>query len=295
MYKKPKDFKGSHYAMGRALSNVARSPDCNMSTNASVAQFTPFLVVSRQHSETTWLTRMLHSPPWIYMFHELFVSYTFQEEVADKFFNHVCWTASCCDRHVFAGFVLQEGQGWLGVRQRKKLLEYMKRRSVKVVVLERLNVLEQSLASSGAGHNGKHVTEKPTHKIVLSREYLKALKQRTSASRARYRSILDALRSQGTKVQYVTYEGLSRERTAAVIKIMQFLGQNRKWIVWNDTTLTDDTMKWRLTVSTHSKHHQRSVKERVRNLNESLEILQRHFPSGVCMLEGNCEFTPALA
>lgn len=281
------------FPLAEAISKFESSPQCmeyhNSSTNTPNT-FTPFVVLSEQHSGTTWLTRILRSHPWVYMWHEPFVQTTFSVEAADKFFNHICWYSRCCASQSFAGFVLQENQGWSSPRHFKKMIEFFRLHNVKVIVLERLNQVEHHLATSAILRPGKTVYSHQT----LSKEFLENLQQTTLKRRRLYRNVVDTLQQEGINVLYITYEELVRTKVHAVMKVFQFWGKEGEWRIRDKSSMEDTSINWTLRMSDATRIHRTPLSERVSNYGESLKILQDHFPEGVCMLNDTCQYTPGV-
>jgi hypothetical protein len=301
------------YSLARAIYEGSDSKLCpefdNTSSSSSLSSlqhFFPFVLLSDQHSGTTWFAEMIRTHPFVIShIHEPFCckqdglaygrDHSIHIKVMDRMLHHICYhTRGCCRDRVYAGFGIQGNQGW--ALNANALATYFKSRNIKVIVLDRLNTLAQQLATSGtkaeAGTNMTSSTKKT--KIRLRVEFLKNLKNKYWARRKRYRDLVESLRHNQVQTHYITYEDLASNGVQVMLGVLQFLGlHNQDWQI-SQSSIVDVQLGWNLTITKSSKHHSESLQERIENYNDSLAFLTKACPECTCFLTEDCIYTKAI-
>ena len=298
----------------------AMNLSCSEVSHAVGQRFSKFVILSNQHSGTTWFSKSIsRHPDFLGVTHEILLRFTrggaqlsdWSWQSAYYAMNSLncdycahqstleCLNSSQVRSGTFsggaAGFGIQGNQGWEIEGQLEAILPIWKESGVRVIVLERRNTLAHVFASSGVKSLENEEDEEPL--IVLDNNFIHRLNDTFIQNKEKYRRMRELVNNFEVPMHSLSYESLVSNPAVELGKVFRFiLNDKRTTSRWRIETSLDGTKvlfdrlykDWNLTVSNEGRHHVRPLRDRVKNYNQSLQSLSAMFPEGVCMLEENC-------
>ena len=283
---------GAETPFGRALINTYLP--ISMSYDRTV-------LLSEQHSGTTWLTLTLNKPNNVVFTHEIFccdhVNANFSRAAlaVDLYFSYLAVSSVSCQQQPVFGMHMQSNQGW-GGRDMVLWLNYFQERRIRIIFLRRMNPLSHFLAKSATANVKPDRVNSSMDKIheTLSCSELRKIdhqaeRQLKVFSRAsRY---ADALGIRSFSISYETLTLYDPETFIAlymVIGVKQAMKRKPSEVIFPDSS--------HVTLDSASKHQKIRLYDYIRNhdevrtcLNQSTFTVLR-----ICHLYENCTDTDDL-
>ena len=266
-------FGGMHfpYSFGDKLAKVEVQPGLcvdgdKVSTNT--VDMRKLVVLSQQHSGTTWLAAELDRHPQVQMYHEILYvhdlkidSYrksmiaslgdwnwqnTYHESLCMLYSSPECMEHTTTKRgsnnnnNVFvAGFGIQGNQGWLNNANLQEILPQWKEHNVHVIVLERRNYLSHHWFAHSAIH-----AERNDPLVPLTKDMLEGLKRGTKRQHVKFIKMKSSIKDAGVPMHYVTYETLLKTPGESFARIFDFVFGTTTHEKGKSNDDNDDESRW---------------------------------------------------
>eukprot|EP00211_Chloroparvula_japonica_P007332 CAMPEP_0119127436 /NCGR_PEP_ID=MMETSP1310-20130426/5991_1 /TAXON_ID=464262 /ORGANISM="Genus nov. species nov., Strain RCC2339" /LENGTH=332 /DNA_ID=CAMNT_0007117695 /DNA_START=199 /DNA_END=1197 /DNA_ORIENTATION=- len=268
---------------------------------------TNYAIFSTQHSGTTWTSSVLGSHPMVGSLHELFCCKALGHKTIamSSFYRGIClrqqsleagtWSSKCFTNGSFSmsrGFVVQSTQGW--VSELQSWISFLRKEKVRVVLLERLNLLELALAESAKKKNNHPTSKQPTKTLTVSD--VKSLMQssRTNLHKV-YQKTKMVLIREGIPVHHISYEALAGDAVNEFFRLFYFVGQTKMRL--RNGVIVDVGANWTYEDNAGSTtHHTGTVEERLGS-QKAIKIkkfLEKEYPQYVCFMDGTCDWPSLL-
>ena len=299
----------------------------NKASSTSTTPLTKFVVLSKQHSGTSWLATELNRHPQVFTKHEIMYKTSRIAKLGDwnwqnTYHESVCmlYSSSECtgkrntsfnntkndNNVVAAGYGIQGNQGWLNHTNLELILPKWKENNVRVIVMERRNEIARHYFAHSAVHK-----ERNDPLVPLTHNILYGLKKGTEKHHGQFNAMKSLVKKAGVPMHYVTYESLVKTPGESFASIFDFIfgtsttkkndkkkgkKSNSRWEIRMSKekgsegigTLTDThNAQWQLKFG---GHHSKPLKEKINNYNESKTILNEIYPNGACMLDEDCDW-----
>eukprot|EP00306_Pavlova_sp_CCMP459_P006997 CAMPEP_0185162546 /NCGR_PEP_ID=MMETSP1139-20130426/6648_1 /TAXON_ID=298111 /ORGANISM="Pavlova sp., Strain CCMP459" /LENGTH=346 /DNA_ID=CAMNT_0027727873 /DNA_START=82 /DNA_END=1122 /DNA_ORIENTATION=- len=187
------------------------------------------------------------------------------------------------------GFIWQHKQGWWDTDgggwgdDQRKWLDYLKARCLRVVMLQRTNLIAQKLSSNALAAPATANAETRTRVMHISEQNKKEFVGRPK----RYETVFDHLKQAGIPAMWVTYEQMKSEGGVQTLRqMLHFLGETDVHVEGSEVVGSD----FRVGISTQTKHHKEPPKAYIANPGQVRLQCRREFACFHCMLLDNCPF-----
>ena len=296
--------KTKDYSLARHLLDGAETPFGRALINTYLPismSYDRTVLLSEQHSGTTWLTQTLNKPNNVVFIHELFccdgvhANFTRAALAVDLYFSYLASSSVSCQQQPVFGIHMQANQGW-GGDDMVRWLNYFQKRHIRIVFLRRMNPLSHFLAKSAVATPTKrdHVNSSMDKTNKLSCGQLweinhRAEKQLKMFSRASRYAVALGIRSFS-----ISYETLTLCDPETFIALYMFIGvkqaMKRRGGNSSEVIFPDSS---HVTLDNASKHRKISLYDYIRNHDEVRTCLKNSTFTvlRICHLYENCTDT----